>query len=292
MYELEKVGEKTYYIKSPTNIGVYKVNEKEVYIIDAGNDKDTGKKIIKILNEQGWEIKGIINTHSNADHIGGNKVIQERTNCKVVSSDLENAFLKHPILEPSFLYGGYPFKELRNKFLLASPTQTVEDIQESLPKGLEYIKIPGHYFDMIGIRTSDDVYFLADAIFSKETIEKYHVFFIYDVEQYLKTLEYIETLQGKCCIPSHAPITDNIHELCKINKEKIEEIIQIILTICKKETTFEDILKKIFDHYQLTMNANQYVLIGSTIKSYLSYLYDQDKLEIIYLENKMYWKTK
>ena len=33
--ELIQVGEKTYYIKNPTNIGVYKINEKDVFLIDS-----------------------------------------------------------------------------------------------------------------------------------------------------------------------------------------------------------------------------------------------------------------
>ena len=83
--ELIQIGEKTYYIKNPTNIGVYKVDENNVYIIDSGNDKDAGKKILKIIEENNWKIKGIINTHSNADHIGGNKVIQDRTGCEILA---------------------------------------------------------------------------------------------------------------------------------------------------------------------------------------------------------------
>ena len=63
--ELVKVGEKTYYIKNPTNIGLYKINDKEVYIIDSGNDRDAGRKILKIIDKQGWSVKGIITTHSN-----------------------------------------------------------------------------------------------------------------------------------------------------------------------------------------------------------------------------------
>ena len=46
--ELIQLGEKTYYIKNPTNIGVYRVGENEVFLIDAGNDKDAGKKILKL----------------------------------------------------------------------------------------------------------------------------------------------------------------------------------------------------------------------------------------------------
>lgn len=51
--EFIQVGEKTYYIKNPTNIGIYRINGKEVYLIDAGYDKDTGEKILKITEEQG-----------------------------------------------------------------------------------------------------------------------------------------------------------------------------------------------------------------------------------------------
>ncbi len=54
--------------------------------------------------------------------------------------------------------------------------------------------------------------------------------------------------------------------------------------------TFEEILKYIFDEYNLVMNSNQYVLIGSTIKSYLSYLVDEDKLCYEFKNNKMVWK--
>lgn len=102
--ELIKVGDNTYYIKNPTNIGIYKVDDKNVYLIDTGNDSEAGKKILKIINEQGWNVLGIINTHSNADHIGGNKVIQNRTNCIILTNKIEASFTENPILESSFLY--------------------------------------------------------------------------------------------------------------------------------------------------------------------------------------------
>ena len=97
--ELIKVGEKTYYIKNPTNIGIYKINDNDVYIIDAGNDSEAGKKILKIINENGWNLKGIINTHSNADHIGGNKLIQDRTGSIILGNKIE----KHEFLR-AFLF--------------------------------------------------------------------------------------------------------------------------------------------------------------------------------------------
>lgn len=287
--ELEKLGDKTYYIKNPTNIGVYKIDDENVYIIDSGNDKEAGKKILKIITEQGWKIKGIINTHSNADHIGGNKVIQDRTNCSIYASKIEKSFIENTILEASFLYGGFPFKDIKNKFLMAKESN-VQQIDGNLPEGLEMFNLKGHFFDMIGIKTSDNVYFLADSVFSKETINKYHLFFIYDVKEYLNTLDYLNTLNGKIYIPSHCERTDDIKELIKNNRDKINEISNKIYNICKKESTFEEILKEIFEEYDLIMNPNQYVLIGSTIKSYLSYLYEENKIIYEFKDNKMIWK--
>ncbi len=287
--ELVKVGKQTFYIKNATNIGIYKIDDENVYLIDSGNDKDAGKKILKIIETEHWQIKGIINTHSNADHIGGNKVIQDKSGCVILANGIEQAFVQFPILEPAFLYGALPFKDLKNKFLLAKESKAL-NIENNLPEGLEYFSLKGHYLDMIGIKTSDDVYFLADSLFSEETINKYHLFFIYDVKEYLNTLDYLETLQGKVYIPSHVEATSNIIDLINLNRNKIKEIADKIYRMCAISCTFEDILKQVFDEYNLVMNANQYVLIGSSIKAYLTYLNDENKISYEFKDNKMFWK--
>lgn len=143
---------------------------------------------------------------------------------------------------------------------------------------------------MIGIKTSDNVYFLGDSIFSEETINKYHLFFIYDINEYLNTLDKLSNLNGILYIPSHCEATDDISNLISLNRNKINEIMNKILNYCKNEVSFEEVLRYIFDEYELTMNANQYVLIGSTIRSYLSYLYDNNKITYEFIDNKMLWK--
>ena len=44
MYELEQIGKQSYYINCPAKIGIYRRNDKDVYLIDSGNDKEAGKK--------------------------------------------------------------------------------------------------------------------------------------------------------------------------------------------------------------------------------------------------------
>ena len=287
--ELIKAGEKTYYIKNPTNIGIYKIDEENVYLIDSGNDKEAGKKILKIVEEQGWKVKGIINTHSNADHIGGNKLIQDRTNCEIYAYNIEKCFAEYPILESAFLYGGYPFKDLRHKFLLAKESK-VTNIEDNLPEGLEYFTVRGHFFDMIGIRTPDGVAFIADCLNSKETLDKYKFTFIYDVEAYLHTLEQVGKMQAKMFVPAHAKPTEDIQELVQYNISKVYENAEFLIAVCEKPMNFEIILQQVFTQYNLVMNYEQYALLGSTIRSYLSWLKNSGKLVTKFADNMLLWK--
>ncbi|MFR2535290.1 MAG: MBL fold metallo-hydrolase [Clostridia bacterium] len=290
MYELKQVGENTYYINCPTRIGIYKITQNEVCIMDTGSDKDAGKKILKILEEKQWKLKMIINTHSHADHIGGNRILQERCQCPIYTYGIEEAFIKYPILEPAFLYGGYPGSELRNKFLLAQDSHAEILTPEILPEGLEMQLLNGHSFSMVGIKTADDVWFLGDSVVGQETIEKYAVFFLYDVKAYLASLDIIEKLEGKLFIPSHAEPMQTIEKCIEQNRNKIFEIAEYICQICKEAINFENILKAIFDYYQLQMNITQYALVGSTIKSYLTYLQNEGKLVVQIQENQLLWK--
>ncbi len=289
MYELTQVGQKTYYINCPAKMGIYKINDTEVCLIDSGNDKEAGKKVLKILESNGWTLKLILNTHSHADHIGGNNLLQQRTNCAIYTVGVDTAFTQFPILESSFLYGGYPCKELRNKFLNAQPSNVQELTEAVLPEGLQMLRIDGHSFSMVAFKTDDEVWFLADCLTSEAIIQKYHVAFLYDVAGYIESLHTVNQLKGKLFIPAHAEPTEDIQSLVKINLEKVEEIYELLKSICAIPITFDDILKEVFDHYGLTMDFNQNVLVGSTIRSYLAYLHDRQEMHPSFVENKLWW---
>lgn len=290
MYELIQISEVTYYIQSPAKIGIVKINDNDICLIDTGNDKDAGRKIKKVLDSNGWNLKAIYNTHSNADHIGGNKYLQAQTGCEIYAPGIDCDFTNHPILEPSFLYGGYPCKDLRHKFLLAQESNAKYLTKEVLPEGFEIISLPGHFFDMVGFRTPDDVIFLADCLSSKETLDKYQIGFIYDVAAYLKTLEMVKSLSAKMFIPAHATATEDISPLAQYNIDKVQEISEKIVAICKEPICFEMILKRLFTEYSLTMNFEQYVLVGSTVRSYLSWLKDTGRVNAKFENNMLLWK--
>ena len=290
MYELIQITDRTYYIQSPAKIGLVRLDDREVCLIDSGNDKDAGRKVRQLLDKNGWSLRAIYNTHSNADHIGGNKYLQAQTGCRVYAPGIEAAFTRYPVLEPAFLYGGYPCKDLRHKFLLAQESDAKPLEEAVLPEGFELIQLPGHFFDMVGFRTPDDVVFLADCLSSRETLEKYQISFIYDVGAYLDTLEKVKGLKARLFVPAHAAATEDITELAQYNIDKVHEIADRIQDICREPMCFEDILQRLFTEYGLAMNFEQYVLVGSTVRSYLSWLRDSGRAEVEFADNRLLWR--
>ncbi len=291
MYELVKISEKCYYIESPSKVGIYKATDSDVYLIDTGADKNSAKKTLKICNEQNWNIKGIINTHAHADHIGGNAYIQQQTGCDIFCSDIDRPFLEYPIINPLHIYGGYIPSEMRHKFFLAEKSDTKSIGDAVFPSQLRTYDIAGHSLGMIGIVTDDNVAFVGDIVSRQEIIDKYGITYLLDIKKHLSSLDFVENMQADKFVMSHVDTVDDIRPLIKLNRDKIFEIADTIMRYLKTPLTFEDLLKKLFYHYNLKMSIMQHSLVGSTVRSYLSYMKEEGKITYIIDDNLILWKT-
>ena len=144
-------------------------------------------------------------------------------------------------------------------------------------------------FDMTGFRAPDGVVYLADCLSSRETLEKYQIGFVYDVAAYLDTLERVKTMEAPMFVPAHAAATADIAPLAQYNIDKVYEVAERITDLCREPRCFESVLQSLFAAYDLTMNFEQYALVGSTVRSYLAWLKDTGKLTARFENNQLLW---
>ncbi|RLI79294.1 MBL fold metallo-hydrolase [Archaeoglobales archaeon] len=289
--QLKQIGDNVYYIPNPVNIGVI-VEDGNALIVDSGLDKEAGRKIFKLLNDHGLTLKAIVNTHSHADHFGGNNYLTNKTNAKVYAPEVEVGVIQYPYLEPFYLFSAHPPKDLMGKFLMAKPSKVDcviknQDTIEFCGLKLKVIPLLGHSPNQIGIEVENTL-FCADTVFSESIINKYKIPLFVDIENQKKTLKLLEKSKYDLYIPSHADATDDITDLINANLKVIEKVENFVLSINKPKTT-EQIFKEVCRYFGIKIsNLVEYYLMASTIRAYLSYLYNEKQVRVK-VEDAVYW---
>ncbi len=299
--KLIKINDSVMVLNLPTNIGFIIENRNNCIVIDTGFDEDYGRKILRILSELRCNNIMIINTHSHADHTGGNSFLYSRTRAKIYSHPKETCFIKYPELLPAILYGGAPPSRLRTKLLYPKPVNEVYDvfsIQEEI--SVEIIGLSGHSPGMIGL-AHEDVLFSADTFFNTKIINKYKIPFHLDVQSAMNSLEKLrkKIFEGKYnyIVPSHGKILDP-EKAVKVMEENINVIKSIrrdiISTVSEyKEIEFDRLVNHLFKKYNLRIRSvEEYYLLSTSIKSFLKWIIDDNIADMVLEDNKLKFRIR
>ena len=288
--ELKQIGPKTFCIEHDTNIGIHFTDDGRMYLIDTGSKGD-GEKIDEILSREGWVPSCIINTHTHIDHIGGNEFLMRKYGIPAYCTDYDMAFAHYSELEAAYMNGGYPAEKLRTIF--AHPGMIgFRSIEKETPDGIDWTYLPGHSFGMIGIRTSDDIWFLGDSYLSRNFLKQYTFGFIYNVEAYINTLKKLKEFKGALFVPSHGILETDIVPSLEQNLRSVAEMCSMICETCREYRGQDEILQQMYERLRMHARPAQHALLSSTVKSYLTYLQDRNKLECRFVDNIMKWRAQ
>jgi len=290
--EIRKIAGQVHYVPNPVNICVVYTKDSAV-LVDSGIDENFARKLCRLLEKPA---KFLINTHSHADHCGGNAFLKDKFSVHVLAPEIERQIIESPILEPFYLFGAAPPKELQTKFLMAKPCR----VDETLEPGtltlqdvtLSIVPLAGHSPNQVGVAV-DKILFCADALFSKGAIEKYKMFVVYDVKNFLQTLDLLERSKYDFFLPSHGDLTGDITELLNLNRKVVENVSNEILKLLKTPRTFDELLTKLLNGFNIEVkNLVQYVLYRSTVHAYLSYLSDEGYVERDLVASSLLWRVR
>lgn len=294
------------YFIGATNIGIITEKQGEktrLWLIDTPNTIALTKFMYETLQAiyDNLELVAIINTHSHADHCGGNVFLQERTGCQIWATKGESVLMELPILQSALVYGGSPIKDIESKYLKADPCKVdhilTEAIRFDLSETLSVtpVSLPGHYIDMAAMIVSDktdgkQVAFLADGISGRNIIKRYWIQYLFNEQQFKQSLLKIKEIKADFYVPGHGDMVTEIEGLVELNLLAVLETEAMIEDELTKPLTFEEILKAVADRNNIPLKVSQFELIGSTVRSYLSSLYAAGKITYEITENRMLWK--
>ncbi len=296
------------YISTSTNIGIIAFpcgKTVKIYLIDSGNDDAQAQDILKLLSKhyESYTIEAVLNTHSHADHCGGNIYLREKTGCKIWSSKGEAALMAHPEIETGLIWGGTPVHEIRSDYLMAKACDadrifkgeeefTITEDGTSIR--ISVVNLSGHYLDQTGFIVTDTdgkkSFFMGDAISGRNVIRRYWIQYLLDEPRTKESLLKIAETQADFYIPGHGQSVKEIEGLAELNLIAIIETEDMIVDELSCPKTTEEILKSVADRSSITLHLANYVLIGSTLKSYLSGLYEAGKITYFIEGNRLLWK--
>jgi glyoxylase-like metal-dependent hydrolase (beta-lactamase superfamily II) len=265
-------------------------------LVDSGLDRQAGRQILRCLEAEGLVPKVIVNTHSHADHYGGNAVIRQQSAAQVFASPLEKAVIENPYLEPFYLFSAAPVQELATRFLMAQPSPVDGVLQAGRFNchgfEVEIIALPGHSPQQVGVVTGDDVCFTADAYFGEDILAKYGMPYTADVSAALDTLRVLWQSRYQLYVPSHGLPSEKPVETILKNVAAIEQALEQILAILREAPrTREEVLAAVITKNGRSLDAIQYVLNHGTVTACLSHLYKIGKVGFTFHAGKMLWSA-
>lgn len=292
--QLEQLSEHVYYLASAVNCAIVKTSANKAVLIDTGQDKNYGRNIRKALDSLGLKAIAIINTHSHADHYGGNDYLLRQYDVQTYAPEFEAAIIQNPYLEPVYIFNGAkPLNELMSKWLMAKPSRVDHILTEGklIIDGFEFeiIDTSGHAHKHFSVLT-DSVLIAADAIFGYEVFKKYPIPFGQDIAKQIESCEKLLDYEYDVILPGHGEPAKEIVNLVKINLAVFNKVANTVETYCNSENTgavLEQTCNKL--NIQL-VDIPRYYLNLCTIQAYLSYLRETGKIELSLINNRLSWQ--
>jgi len=280
-----------HYLPGGVNSVVLEDGSGGALLIDTGLDGDAGKKLLRALEKKGLTPRAILNTHSHADHYGGNAVIEAKhPEIKVFAPPLEEAVLRYPILEPMTLYGARPPQELQNKFLMAHASNARLAPEPGLCKiagvTLELLEVAGHAALMYAVRVGSFLY-AADALFGPEILLKHPMSFCMDSRLQKESAASLAELEGiELVLCGHGDPSSDLRSLVEKNLECLEATTRAVKNACQTPSSVDAITQRVCNSLGLELkNATGFLLNRSAVSAHLVELLERGEVVMSVRDN-------
>lgn len=160
-------------------------------------------------------------------------------------------------------------------------------------KQLQIVDLSGHVMGMCGVVTPDDVFFIADSLYTFDELSDKPIPYLESVEQFKKSLDVLLATPYSNFVPTHGkPLEFSINSEVLFHKRQIEMIEEAILLHLQMPHTREELVALIFATFGIEQTIPNFYMMSSTIVSFLNHLKRERRVAIIHEDGKTRWFTK
>lgn len=260
-----------------TYIPFYKINDREIIMLDSGWANGEREGIDKVLEKNNFKVAAIICSHAHIDHAGNNTHLKEKYNC-IIAMPANEALFCSSIVNLKVYYGNQTLSEAKEHYghMVCETDIMISNEQNSICVcGIKFkiIHTPGHSPSHICIITPDDVAYLGDSLISYEVMEGAKMPYAYILTEDLKSKLKLYELKCSKYVVAHRGMYDDITKLIDDNINFYKNIAARVYGLIEGDMTMEDILKTAINNFNINVKTRyKYSQMEKILKSYVEYL--------------------
>ncbi len=285
--EILKVKGNTYCIDTGMSyIPFYKINDEEIIMLDTGWKNGEREGIEEVLESNNFKVRAILNSHAHVDHIGNNTYLKNKYDCIIAMAAYEANICSSEI-NLKLYYGSQTLKEVKEHFghmICKTDIRIAEDQDNVSICGVNFkiLHTPGHSPAHICIITPDDVAYMGDALISYEVMKGAKMPYAYILSEDMKSKAKLYDLNYSKYVVAHKGMYDDIKKLISDNIDFYESRAMRIYEAIDKAMTMEEVMKVVIKRFHINIkDVYKYYVIERMLKSYMDYLYEIEKLNLI-----------
>lgn len=187
-------------VGSTALLPIYKLNERDIVLIDTGYAKLDRAGLVNLLDGNGLVPKYVLCSHAHFDHTGNVRYLQERYGAKAILSLIEAGISVNP---DSYRANYVALTYGKSRELFLEECFTADRVLRETDTSLELdgqtfgiLPLPGHSAGHLGFVTPDGAAYVGDCLISQSEIDgaklPTSMFIARDLESkaYLKTTDY------------------------------------------------------------------------------------------------------
>lgn len=276
--QIKKIKGNTFCITTGmTYIPFYKINDKEIIMLDSGWAKGQRQGIDELLEKNNFKVVAIICSHAHIDHIGNNTFLKRKYKC-IIAMPAYEALVCSSAINLKLYYSNQTLSDVALHFghMVCQTDIMIYDNQNSIcvcGTPFKILHTPGHSPAHICITTPDDVAYIGDALISHEVMNGSKMPYAYILTQDLLSKTKLYDLKCSKYIVAHKGTYNDITELITDNINFYKSRAKAIYTLIEGAMTMDDILKTVIENFDINIsNRYRYTLIERMLRSYVEYL--------------------